>query len=240
MHYSTNNGVSWSFFTVNGDLNVSVINTTSPQIGFYNGYIGGANKILFTSNTGSNWVENTSLPGTGNIIGLHKQSLPVDMLGFYNIYASRGSNTIQYLGAYNSNWVLNYTSPAGNYTHISNRLPSQVWAVRDNGGISYCGCMLSGINMISSEIPKTYALTQNYPNPFNPTTNINFDLPNSGFVKLIIYDLLGREITRLVNQQMQAGSYSADWDAANYPSGVYFYSLLTEDFAETKKMVLVK
>jgi hypothetical protein len=100
--------------------------------------------------------------------------------------------------------------------------------------------MLVGINQISAEIPQDFALHQNYPNPFNPSTNIRFDLPEAGFVVMTVYDLLGREITRLVNQQMQAGSYSVDWDASGYPSGVYFYKIETEDFIEVKKMVLIK
>jgi hypothetical protein len=103
-----------------------------------------------------------------------------------------------------------------------------------------------GINQFNNGLVKKYDLSQNYPNPFNPVTNIKFDLPKSGFVEITIYDLLGREVTQLVNQHLQAGSYSVDWDASNYPSGVYFYSLVVGDntnnggYAETKKMVLIK
>jgi hypothetical protein len=99
---------------------------------------------------------------------------------------------------------------------------------------------LVGINQISSEIPQDYTLSQNYPNPFNPVTNIKFEMPKSGLVKLVIYDAAGKEITHLVNQQMQAGSYSADWDASAYPSGVYFYKIETGSFVETQKMILLK
>lgn len=88
-----------------------------------------------------------------------------------------------------------------------------------------------------------FSLSQNYPNPFNPVTNIKFNIPigngRDRSVKLVIYDLLGKEIATLINQQMQPGSYSVDWDASNYPSGVYFYKLETESFTESKKMVLV-
>ncbi len=89
-------------------------------------------------------------------------------------------------------------------------------------------------------MPAAFKLYQNYPNPFNPVTNIKFEIPKSGLGKILVYDLLGKEITQLVNQQMQAGSYNADWDASNYPSGVYFYKLETVDFKETKRMVLIK
>src|SRR4030095_9008395 len=76
-----------------------------------------------------------------------------------------------------------------------------------------------GISPISTEIPTKFNLFQNYPNPFNPMTNFKFQMPNSEFVKLIIYDLLGREIAVLVNEKLQAGVYSVDWDGTNYTSG---------------------
>jgi len=83
-------------------------------------------------------------------------------------------------------------------------------------------------------------LYRNYPNPFNPSTNIKFDIPKSSDVKLIIYDIAGREITKLVNEMLNAGSYEVSWDASNYTSGVYFYKLISENYIDTKKMVLIK
>ena len=80
----------------------------------------------------------------------------------------------------------------------------------------------------------------NYPNPFNPTTNVRFDNPKSTHVKIIIYNALGKEITTLVNEKLNAGSYEVDWDATNYPSGVYFYKLTSGDFSSIRKMVLLK
>ncbi|MBV6478425.1 MAG: hypothetical protein HGGPFJEG_01180 [Ignavibacteria bacterium] len=97
-----------------------------------------------------------------------------------------------------------------------------------------------GIQNISSEIPKGFGLSQNYPNPFNPTTNIKFDISKKSFVNLVIYDLLGKEVATLVNENLNAGSYQADWNAGEFPSGVYFYRLQAEDFVQTKSMVLLK
>jgi len=97
-----------------------------------------------------------------------------------------------------------------------------------------------GINNISTQVPNKFVLLQNYPNPFNPATNIEFSLPKQGVVELIIYNALGKQVAVLVNGNLNAGTYRADWDASEYPSGVYFYKLVTQDFIETKKMVLLK
>jgi len=97
-----------------------------------------------------------------------------------------------------------------------------------------------GIQQISSEIPGGFRLHQNYPNPFNPSTKIRFEVPKSTFTKLIIYDALGRELETLVNEHLSAGVYETDWNAENYPSGIYFYRLINSNNTETKKMILVK
>lgn len=97
-----------------------------------------------------------------------------------------------------------------------------------------------GINNNGNEIPKSYNLEQNYPNPFNPTTNIKFALPKSGNVKLAVYDILGNEVSVLIDGYKQAGNYTADFDASKLSSGVYFYKLVSADFVSTKKMMLIK
>ena len=90
-------------------------------------------------------------------------------------------------------------------------------------------------------IPKEFRLSQNYPNPFNPTTKIQYDLPKDVKVKLIIYDILGREVIRLVNNEFkQAGRYTVEFNGNNYASGVYFYRIEAAEFVQSKKMVLVK
>ena len=100
--------------------------------------------------------------------------------------------------------------------------------------------IISGIKQISNEIPKEYKLYNNYPNPFNPMTKIRYDLPKGGIIKFVIYDLLGREIETLLNEKHSAGTYEVSFDASNYPSGVYYYKLTTDEFSETRKMILLK
>jgi flagellar hook assembly protein FlgD len=95
---------------------------------------------------------------------------------------------------------------------------------------------------ISDPISKVedYKLYQNYPNPFNPFTNFEFWIANFGFTELTIYDANGKETQKLINQNLSAGSYSVQWDARNFSSGVYYYKLSTSDFSETRKMILIK
>ncbi len=97
-----------------------------------------------------------------------------------------------------------------------------------------------GVTNINSEIPEEFSLSQNYPNPFNPVTNIKFAIPKSGLVKIVVFDVMGREVEIIVNQQMQPGIYNADWNAGSFSSGVYYYKIEAEGFIETKKMILVK
>ena len=89
-------------------------------------------------------------------------------------------------------------------------------------------------------IPLEYSLSQNYPNPFNPSTIIEYQLPNDAKISVKIYNILGQEITTLVDRDMKAGYYSFRWDTHNVATGVYFYRLRTKDFVQTKKMLLLR
>jgi hypothetical protein len=102
-----------------------------------------------------------------------------------------------------------------------------------------------GVENISSNVPQNYELYQNYPNPFNPSTKIKFDVPSNvksekSNAKLVVYNILGKEIAVLVNEQLNAGTYEAVWNSNNFSTGVYFYTLQTDDIALTKKMMLIK
>jgi uncharacterized delta-60 repeat protein len=101
---------------------------------------------------------------------------------------------------------------------------------------------LTGINILGIGIPKQNILYSNYPNPFNPKTKIKFDIPigTSQSVFLNIYDVLGKRITVLVDEQLNPGTYEVNWDASNYPCGIYFYELIAGEYTDTKKMILVK
>ncbi|MGC9092080.1 MAG: T9SS type A sorting domain-containing protein [Bacteroidota bacterium] len=90
---------------------------------------------------------------------------------------------------------------------------------------------------MAGEIPGSFALEQNYPNPFNPSTTISFDVPKQSHLRLAIYDVLGREVKTLVDEEKNPGRYSVTFDASNLPSGVYLYRLEAGSFSEVRKMV---
>lgn len=99
---------------------------------------------------------------------------------------------------------------------------------------------LIGIEPVSNEVPEHFNLSQNYPNPFNPATKIRFALPKTSFAKLVVYDILGRVITTLVDEELRTGTYEVDFDGKDHPSGLYFYSLTVDSYTQTNKMILVK
>ena len=99
---------------------------------------------------------------------------------------------------------------------------------------------LVGINDPVSEIPNAFSLNQNYPNPFNPETNISFNIAKTTRVRLAVYDILGKEVSVLKDEIMNAGKYSLRFDASNLRSGVYYYKLISNEFTDSKKMILVK
>ena len=89
-------------------------------------------------------------------------------------------------------------------------------------------------------IPMVYGLDQNYPNPFNPSTTINYQLPEKNFVTLRVYDILGNLVGTLIDQEMEAGYHSIDWNAGSLASGVYLYRFSSGSYVSTKKLILMK
>lgn len=102
------------------------------------------------------------------------------------------------------------------------------------------GVVLSNDVVKDNEIPEEYFLSQNYPNPLNPTTVINYEIPETGNVSLVIFDILGREVETLINEEKPAGRYEIRFDGTRLASGVYFYQLKAGNFISTKKLILLK
>jgi hypothetical protein len=218
--------------------------------------------IKYISSGVQQWVARYNGPGND---WDEAYSLAVDGSG--NVYVtgeSFGSGTWQDFATikYNSSgvqqWVQRYNGPGNGSDGATSLAVDGSGNVYVTGGIvaspddNYATIKYSqpiGIIPISNEIPEAFRLEQNYPNPFNPVTRIRFDNPPSplsergdrgGFVRLIVFDILGREVAVLVNEQLNPGTYEVEWHAGNFPSGVYYYELAAGEFRQTNKMILVK
>jgi len=149
---------------------------------------------------------------------------------------------------HNTSWTSNSNVYATNVSgrvyhhHLDNSVGCQLTGSTSSTGrpnINIYFNLTTGISN-NNGIPKVYELSQNFPNPFNPVTKINFAIPKNSLVTLQVFDLLGREITTLINEEKQAGYYSVDFDASGLSSGIYFYRLSAGDYVKTMKMTLMK
>ena len=113
-------------------------------------------------------------------------------------------------------------------------------ALSDGTVVEFPGIITDIDNEIVGNMPKDYKLSQNYPNPFNPSTIISFSLPNAEKVTLKVYNILGSEVSTLLNTTMNAGYYEVNFDASNLASGAYFYNIQAGSFNQTRKMNLIK
>ena len=202
-------------------------------------YIAGENGIVFKTTNGGLNFNVRFVPGVGNITDLHfitaDSGFVVTDIGRVRFTADGGTTWIRdtavdnLFGGNRINEIMSF-GEWGVISGDSNRL---FLAARDSLSIT-------DVDPISSNIPDNFTLLQNYPNPFNPLTIIRFNLPRAGNVLLKVYDVNGRLVTTLVNEMKTPGEYIVNFNGANLSSGVYFYSLQTENFTETKKMVLIK
>jgi len=233
IYYSTDFGINWhsSIVNLHGIFTISVSDLYGIAAGPFSG--------LRTTNGGINWFDKF-LPGQD--IGIFSSS-HVDCYFWYTVEGG-----IFYSPDTGNNFSLQYNGPDP-YIQIHLKKDINVisgWAVTEHAHISrYIEPI--GIKPISSELPKKFELFQNYPNPFNPSTLINYQIPVSINVKLVIYDVLGREVATLVNEKQQPGKYQVTFDASNYASGVYFYKLVvsgaepqSQSYTQIRKMVIIK
>ncbi|MFZ1853033.1 MAG: SBBP repeat-containing protein, partial [Nitrosomonas sp.] len=195
--------------------------------------------------------------GTGNSYDL-ASSLVLDGSG--NVYVTGWSfgngtsydyATLKYNSSGVQQWLRSYNGFGEDSTDVANSL-----AVDNSGNVYVTGQSIGngtgydyatikysqsvGIKQLSSILPNRFSISQNYPNPFNPSTKIKFDIAKSGLVKLIIFDISGKEVASLVEENLSPGSYETEFDGSKLTSGVYFYKIETGSFTETKKMLMIK
>jgi len=243
LYKTTNTGVNWNFVR-KMDFDTIIPNLGSlyfldENIGFIATY------YMYSLNQRNNYIYKTSDGGLS-----WRQVLDLNVSGqvglgfkFFNI------NTGYVLGLYNK--VLKSTDQGESWNEFLNldRPVNDLDFTDNNTGyiIGAGGMILKtttggtvSLENISSEIPSGFILNQNYPNPFNPSTVIRYSLAENGFINLKVYDLTGKTVAVLVNENQKTGSYEVNFDGYNLASGIYFYKLSVNDFTQTKKMVLLK
>lgn len=242
---TTNGGANWtysSFLVNNNEATLYDLYFFNEQTGFATSILwNGQGGISHTTNGGTNWTHQIVTPA------LYGIDFPGTMTG----YIAGGNGAIYKSTDGGTSWSIQ-ASGTNQFLRGIDFIDSLLgFAAGDNGVIlkTTNGGVLA-VKPVSNEIPDKFSLFQNYPNPFNPTTKIRFSLPlndaaGGSYVKLIIYDNLGRDAVTLINKTLSPGTYEVEWDASDYPSGVYYYQLTVSSeqltfFTETKKMVLVK
>lgn len=206
--------------------------------------------LIWNNNLDATYVMGVDIIGPTGGGFLTELSVACGTLGdnFYILNGNSGAIKFTYsFGAGSTDYAVEKVAQLFNI----NRLESSQGA--SNGNETVAGCRdgrikcfsggwywTEGITNLSNGIPGKYSLEQNYPNPFNPQTKIKFALPKDEFVKITVFDISGREISKIVNEKLTAGTYEADFNGNNFASGTYFYKIEAGDFVETKKMILIK
>ncbi len=210
-------------------------------------YIANVNTDISTPNTHSINLSNDPLPvelasfsattNRNNVSLAWSTSSETNNQGFDVERSVAGSNTWTKVGSVAGNGTTTETKSYSFSDRVSvGQFSYRLKQIDFNGNFEYH--TLNG--EVNVGVPSDFAMSQNYPNPFNPSTKIDYDIPVDGNVAIILYDMSGKEVTRLVNEFKSAGYYTLNFNASNLSSGMYFYRLSTSDFTATKKMVLVK
>ncbi|MBK7631989.1 MAG: SBBP repeat-containing protein [Ignavibacteriales bacterium] len=204
------------------------------------------------------WVSRYT--GIQNNSGDGAASLVLDNLGNVYVTGTSGSfsgtkadyATVKYNSLGVQQWAERYNGPPGNGIDQAKSIvldnQGNVYVTGSSAGsgtsVDFATIKYSqtptGINQTEYSLPEKYSLHQNYPNPFNPSTVIKYQLPISSQVIIKVYDVLGKEVATLVNEEKPAGRYQVNWNASNLSSGIYFYKIQSGSFVETKKMILLK
>lgn len=259
---SDNSGSSSIRKTTNGGLtwNINVPGEWFYDIYFIDSLTGWRTRgdtMKFTSNGGSTWIKQL-MPYGGMIFSsnlLRFSVLNKDTIwgsGGYMLYPNNSVKSIIFRTTNGgNNWLFQIPDtsllPFEQYVKFTDKNHGWYYSINNTGIHTTTGgdpVWITAIEQISSEIPKDFKLYQNYPNPFNPDTKIKFQLLKHGNAEITIYDITGRRIQKLLNEELNAGEYEIDFNASGLSSGTYFYKLTVttgkEVFTETKKMTLVK
>ena len=225
---TSNGGNNWTSIPSGTTNELRSIYFANNTIGYIAGLYGA---FLKTTNGGNNWF----IQPTGNSYSyssVYFTSIDTGYISSGKIYKTINGGV---------NWETQ-TVPPSVFLNSMSFPATDTGYVVGNGGVILKTVTggTTNITQVSNEIPDGFVLFQNYPNPFNPTTSINFCIPKDGLVKLVVYDVLGKQVAVILNGEQTAGTYQVTFDASKLTSGVYFYRLITEKNVVTKKMLLIK
>lgn len=230
-------GINWDPILLDSIISVIDICISSPASWFVAGYgqssSGYPGYIYYSTDFGANWNYH-KFPNS--LYSIHFASpLTGYASSYYNIMYKTTDGGITWFATYCINNNISYGIHfIDNNTGYASSRYGQIIKTTTGGGV------LINVEPQSYIVPHKFTLYQNYPNPFNPVTKIKFDIPNAINASLKIYDILGREVSVVVNDFLIPGTYEFDFNGSSLSSGVYFYVLSSDDFYESKKMVLVK
>jgi photosystem II stability/assembly factor-like uncharacterized protein len=189
--------------------------------------------VVKTTNGGINWQYRTlGVFGKGEAISFRTGSEGWIAAGF--------SAKLIYTFDSSTSWRDIYTPDSTAAFDLVFTDPYHGYAVGYNGLILKYNRDAIGVGNLNENIPSEFSLLQNYPNPFNASTKFKYQISKLSDVQIVVYDVLGREAATLVNEKLKPGTYEVQWDAANYPSGVYYYRMQSGDFSVSRRMVLLK
>ncbi|MBS1516581.1 MAG: T9SS type A sorting domain-containing protein [Bacteroidetes bacterium] len=231
IYKSTNGGNNW-ILAVNGLINGNVRCLAVSGTTLFAGTAAG---VYVSANDGNNWSQaNGGLPGLLYVNTLYASGS--------NVFAGTNPPGQLYMTTDNgANWIdksQGFTGPQ--YVYSINVFNGNIFAAKYHSVWKRQYSEIIGIRNISTEIPERYSLDQNYPNPFNPSTEIKFTIPLVCNVSLRVYDARGIEVKSYVQTNLQRGTYLVNIDGADLSGGIYFYELISGNFRDAKKMVLIK
>jgi photosystem II stability/assembly factor-like uncharacterized protein len=237
IYKTTDGGLSWTISDSSGGVwSMRDIDFIDANMGWAVGGIAGTMQLWRTTDGGASWIKDEQMGSSLRDISM--MSSEVGWIGGL-------INSPPWVGRTDDGgitWTAQDLIPPHNYGFESLTMVDENtgWAVTccglvyktTNGGVTFVGN--------NDELPGSFSLSQNYPNPFNAQTTLRFEIGDVGYVRLELFDPLGRSVVTLVDEKLAPGSYTRSWDAGGIASGVYYYRLQADGYVETKKLVLIR
>jgi len=231
VYVSPDNGTNWSFPSNTGFPTSNI--TTLSSIGT-NLFLGTMTGVYLSTDDGANWnAVNT---------GLTTLNVRSAVVNGNNLFVGTNGGGVFLTTDNGSNWSAVNTGLTNKYVYALAVIGSDLYAGTMGSGLwkRSLSDMVTAVEDNKINQPLNFTLFQNYPNPFNPTTTIQYNIPKTGFVKISVYDILGKEIKTLVSEEKNPGSYEVEFEANGLASGIYYYTIRTGDFTQSRKMILMK